>query len=154
MLRFLPIVFLLGLNLAARSSLAADDLIVKSSANSVAVTIERLQAVVASKGLKVFGLVDHAGGARAAGLKMAPSQVLMFGSPKLGTPLMQTNPRIGAALPIKVLVWQDKAGKTQIGYKDPAALKRIYDIKGRDKIFATMKRALAAFTDHAAKPAE
>lgn len=112
---------------------------------SVKEAADQLAKALEDKGLKVAARVDHAAGAKANGLDMAPAEVIMFGNPKLGTPLMQANPEIAIELPMKIVIWQDKAGKTQVGYASPDTLKARYGIKDKDEIFKTMSGALQAF---------
>ncbi|MEW5964024.1 MAG: DUF302 domain-containing protein [Pseudomonadota bacterium] len=131
---------------AAIPAAAGEALVVKESALSVKDTLDALAKAIEAKGLKVFARVDHAAGAKAAGLDMAPAEVLMFGNPKLGTPLMQAKPEIGLDLPLKVLAWQDASGKVRIGYTAPDALKARYGISGKDEVFATMAKALDGLT--------
>jgi uncharacterized protein (DUF302 family) len=85
-------------------------------------TMNRLEAAVTAKGLTVFARIDHAEGASAAGLSLRPTEVLIFGNAKGGTPLMQAVQTIGIDLPLKALVWQDAAGDTWLSWNDPAWL--------------------------------
>ena len=85
-------------------------------------TMARLEAAVKAKGLTVFARIDHAAGASAAGLSLRPTDVLIFGNAKGGTPLMQTAQTIGIDLPLKALVWQDASGETWLSWNDPAWL--------------------------------
>ena len=130
--------------------LAQSLLLSTESKFSVKETADRLVKAIEEKGLKVAARVDHAAGAKAAGLEMPATEVVLFGNPKLGTPLMLSNPEIAIDLPMKMLVWQDKAGKVHIGYVAPDVLKLRYGIKDRDDAFATMTGALAAFAKAAA----
>ncbi len=120
------------------------------SKHSVAETLDRLTKILKSKGIKVMARVDHAGGAKSAGLELPPTQLLVFGNPKLGTPLMQANRMIGLDLPMKALAWQDKSGKVFLSYTTPAALKKRHGVEKHDKIFGTMTKALAGLTAAAA----
>lgn len=129
---------------------AAETLVVKESKHSVKMTLNRLEKILLSKGIKIMGRVDHAAGAKAAGLELAETELLIFGNPKLGTPLMQSNPHIGVALPMKVLAWKDKNGKVFLGYTAPNDLKARFGITDKDAVFATMTKALDAFTTAAA----
>jgi len=79
-------------------------------------------------------------------LELPPTEILIFGNPKLGTPLMQANPEIAVDLPMKVLAWQDKAGKVWVAYTAPDALKARYGIADRDEVFKAMAAALQALT--------
>ena len=89
-------------------------------------TLERLEAEVKAKSLTVFARIDHAAGAATVGMPLRPTTVLIFGNPKGGTPLMQASQLVGIELPLKVLVWQDAAGKTWLAYADPASLAKRY----------------------------
>jgi uncharacterized protein (DUF302 family) len=85
-------------------------------------TMNRLEAEVKAKGLTVFARIDHAAGAASVGMSLPPTEVLIFGNAKGGTPLMQSVQTIGIDLPLKALVWQDPSGQTWISYNDPAWL--------------------------------
>jgi uncharacterized protein (DUF302 family) len=85
-------------------------------------TIERLEAAVKAEGMSVFAHIDHAAGAAAVGLPLRPTEVLIFGNAKGGTPLMQAAQSIGIDLSLKALVWQDDAGATWLSYNDPVWL--------------------------------
>ena len=129
---------------------ADSPLIVKESSKSVPETIDALQKVLEAKGIGVFGRVDHQANAKKAGLELPPTTLLIFGNPKLGTPLMQTNRQIGIVLPMKALAWQGADGKVYLGYTDPERLKKRFNIEGRGAIFAKMAKALGTMTDIAA----
>jgi uncharacterized protein (DUF302 family) len=94
-------------------------LITIPSAHSVDDTIDRVEAVVKSKGLIVFARIDHAAGAKDVGLPLAPTLLLIFGNARGGTPLMQAKQQVGIDLPLKLLAWQDGGGKTWLTYDDP-----------------------------------
>ena len=95
-----------------------------SSPCSVPETLKKLEAILAARGLRVFALVDHSGEAEKAGLKMRPTQLLIFGSPKAGTPLMVAAPSLAIDLPLKALVWEDADGKVWISYNSPDYLQQ------------------------------
>jgi uncharacterized protein (DUF302 family) len=95
---------------------------------SVNDTVQRLQAAFAAKGLQVFALVDHSGEAEKVGLKMRPTKVLIFGSPKAGTPLMVAAPSLAIDLPLKALVAEDAAGIVSVTYNDPEYLKKRHGV--------------------------
>jgi uncharacterized protein (DUF302 family) len=147
MRRYLVLVlFIAGLALPVR---ADDGLIVKASPHTVKATLNRLEKVLLSNGIKIMGRINHAEGAKAAGLELPETELLIFGNPKLGTPLMQSNPQIGTALPMKVLVWKAKDGRVYLGYTAPDAMKARFEIKDKDEIFAKMTKALDAMTSAA-----
>jgi uncharacterized protein (DUF302 family) len=120
----------------------AEKLVTLESKFDVKETLDRLAAELDKRGIKVAARVDHAAGAKAVGMELPPTEVLMFGNPKLGTPLMQSSPAIGIDLPMKVLAWQDKAGKVWIGYTAPDTLKARHGIADRDEVFKAMAAAL------------
>ena len=91
-------------------------------------TMNRLEAAVQAKGMTVFARVDHAAGATAAGLTLRPTEVLIFGNAKGGTPLMNSVQTIGLDLPLKALVWQDASGDTWLSYNDPAWLAKRHGV--------------------------
>ena len=96
----------------------------KPSPRSVPETIQRLCALLKSKGVAIFALIDHSGEAEKAGLKMRPTQLLIFGNPKGGTPLMLAAPSTAIDLPLKALVWEDADGKVWLSYNSPDYLRQ------------------------------
>lgn len=102
--------------------MTSQGLITRESAFGPKETADRLEAAVKANGLFVFARIDHAAGAAAVGLTLPPTEVLIFGNAKGGTPLMQARQEIGIDLPLKALVWQDEEGKTWLSYNDPAWL--------------------------------
>lgn len=131
---------------AALAQTAAADLVVQESKLSVKDTIDALAKALDAKGVRIVARVDHAAGAKAAGMELAPTELLIFGDPRLGTPLIRANPQIGIDLPMRVLAWQDKSGKVHVAYTRPEALKARYGISGADPQFLAMSNALTAFT--------
>ena len=99
--------------------MAADGLMSMRSTNGPKETMNRLETEVKAKGMTVFARIDHAAGAAAVGLRLRPTEVLIFGNAKGGTPLMQAAQTIGIDLPLKALVWQDGSGDTWLSYNDP-----------------------------------
>ena len=95
----------------------------KPSNHSVEETVEKLKTILQSKGVKLFALVDHSGEAEKAGMNMRPTKLLIFGSPKAGTPLMLAAPSVAIDLPLKILVWEDAQGKAWVSYNSPEYLK-------------------------------
>ena len=91
-----------------------------SSPYSVAETSTRLKSMLQAKGIQIFCLIDHSGEAEKVGLQMRPTQLLIFGNPRGGTPLMLAAPTVAIDLPLKALVWEDAAGKVWITYNSPA----------------------------------
>jgi uncharacterized protein (DUF302 family) len=121
----------------------------KASRYSVPETVDRLVAVLQSKGMTVFTRIDHAAEAEKVGLKMRPTQLLIFGNPKGGTPLMVAAPTLGIDLPFKALVWEDAGGKVWLGYNSPSYLKVRHGIEGKDEALKALAGALDGMTEKA-----
>ena len=142
---------IIGLFNAAPVMAAETTFIVKESKLGVKETIDKLATALKAKGITIFARIDHASGAKKAGLELRPTELLIFGNPKLGTPLMQTDQRVGLDLPMKVLAWQDANGKVFVTYADPTSLNARYELDGKEAILQKMTKALAAFTTVATK---
>jgi uncharacterized protein (DUF302 family) len=132
--------------------MSADGLITVSSSFGPEETMKRLEAEVRAKGMTVFARVDHAAGAAEAGLPLRPTDLLIFGAAKGGTPLMQAAQTIGIDLPLKALVWQDEAGRTFLSYNDPAYLARRHGLGDHikpvvDAMTGALKAIAAKATD-------
>jgi len=130
------------------SSQAGDAYIVKKSPYSVDETLNRLEAVLKKKGIAVFARVDHKAGADKVGIDMRPTQLLIFGNPKMGTPLMNENHFMGLDLPMKALAWKDDGSQVWLAYLNPDELKQRHNIKNQ-KIINKMKQALNGLTNKA-----
>jgi uncharacterized protein (DUF302 family) len=131
--------------LTGGSAVAADGLVTLKSAHSVDDTVNKLESVLESKGMNIFGRVNHAAGAEKAGLELRPTQVLIFGNPKVGTPLMQCVQSVAIDLPQKALVWEDEAGEVWLAYNDPAYLAARHSISGCDEVLKKVSGALGNF---------
>jgi uncharacterized protein (DUF302 family) len=143
------LIFLLG-SLFSTQIMAAEGMIDVKSAHSVAATADRLESILGSKGMTVFARIDHAAGAKKAGKELAPTELLVFGNPKVGTPLMLCSHSIAIDLPQKALIWQDAAGDTWISYNDPQYLQQRHDTQGCDEVLKKVSMALGNFTGKAA----
>ena len=99
-----------------------------SSPYSVPETLKRVELLLQEKGLTIFCRVDHSGEAEKVGLKMHPTQLLLFGSPKAGTPVMLASPSIAIDLPLKALIWEDAGGKVWVSYNDPEYLQQRHSV--------------------------
>lgn len=108
-------------------------------------TLDKLSAALKAKGVTVFTRIDHQKNAEKAGLKLLPTQLLIFGNPKLGTGLINANRTIGLDLPMKALAWQDEEGKVWLSYTNPQALRLRHHIEGQDEAFQKMSGALKNF---------
>ena len=104
------------------TSSAETGIVTIPSHHSVDRTVEKLEGILQAKGVKLFAVVDHSGEAERAGLRMNPTKLLIFGSPKAGTPLMVAAPGIAIDLPLKILVWEDANAKVWLSYNSPAYL--------------------------------
>jgi uncharacterized protein (DUF302 family) len=102
--------------------MATDGLTTLRSGFGPAETMSRLEAAIKAKGMTVFARIDHAAGAAAAGMPLRPTEVIVFGNAKAGTPLMQSAQALGIDLPLKALVWQDADGVTWLSCNDPGWL--------------------------------
>ena len=118
-----------------------------TSHHSVTTTLERLESLLKERGVMVFARIDFSGDAGRAGLTMRPEQMLIFGNPKAGTPLMQSVPAAGLDLPLKALVWQDAQGQTQVAYNDPQYIIRRHRL---DAAFAANLAAVVPLIERAA----
>lgn len=120
----------------------------KRSPHDVNTTIDQLDHAVRAVGATVFARIDHGKGAREAELELRPTQLLIFGNPKLGTPLMQHNQAIGVALPLRVVAYEDAKGQVRIAYPDIAGLAADFGISDDDAV-ARVANALEHLTDKA-----
>jgi len=140
----------LGAALSLAPTLGAQaDMISKQSPHSVAQTVDRLAAAVEGAGAKVFARIDHAAGASSIGADLRPTQMLMFGNPKLGTPVMAMNQTAGIDLPMRVVVYEDAKGDVMLSYYEPTTLAGFNGISADAEILKKMAGALGKLTDKA-----
>lgn len=144
------VVAIVAILAAAVPSLAQGLVTIESKRGSVTATVDALMQTLTSRGVNVVARVDHAQSAKAFGLDMPPSEVVIFGNPKLGTPLMQANPAIALDLPLRIAVWQAADGKVVVAYRAPAEVVAAHAITGKDDIVAMMAGALDAIAKKAA----
>lgn len=111
------------------------------SPHSVGVTADRILAALESRGIEVFARIDHAAAARSAGLELKDEQVLIFGNPKVGTRLMQSEPQVGYELPLRLLIW-DADGQTMVGYLPAIELANNYALADHAEVLAGMGQLL------------
>lgn len=137
------------LSCLATTAIAAEGLVVKPSNYSVQETIDRLETALQDKGLTIFARIDHQAGAAGADLDLPPTQVLIFGNPKLGTPLMTSAPTTAIDLPQKALAYEDADGKVYLAYNDIGYLEARHGITERDEVVKKIRGALGKFTDGA-----
>jgi uncharacterized protein (DUF302 family) len=110
------------------SSEEANGITAKHSNHSVDDTVDRLKTILQARGVALFALIDHSGEAQKAGMQMRPTKLLIFGSPKAGTPVMLAAPSIAIDLPLKILVWEDDQARVWLSYNDPAYLQQRHHV--------------------------
>jgi uncharacterized protein (DUF302 family) len=142
----------IGTLISGAHAMAIDGLTTIPSDFTARETANRLEAAVKEKGMAMFARIDHAAGATAAGLQLRPTELLIFGNAKAGTPLMQAAPTMGIDLPLKALVYEDSAGKVWLSYNEPHWLTQRHQL-GNDvsRVSDAMATALKAVTMTATK---
>ena len=115
-------------------------------------TMDRLEAEVVAKGMKVFARIDHAAGAAEVGLTLRPTELIIFGNARGGTPLMQSVQTAAIDLPLKVLVWQDAANETRLSYNEPSWIAQRHGVTNTEQVVTKMTGVLAAMLRKAANP--
>lgn len=135
---------------SANALAAADGLIVIKSAHTASVTLDRLQSALKSKGIRVFARVSHKDNAKGVGMDLRPTELLIFGNPKLGTHFFTSKQAAGIDLPMKMLAWEDKNGQTWLSYNDPGYIASRHGIGNRDEVVGKMRNALKKFSSIAA----
>jgi uncharacterized protein (DUF302 family) len=115
-------------------------------------TMDRLEAEIRAQRMTVFARIDHAAGAAEVGLTLAPTELIIFGNARGGTPLMQSVQTVGIDLPLKVLVWQDTAGKTWLSYNEPSWIAQRHSVANAEQVVSKMAAALSALARTAGNP--
>jgi len=113
-------------------------------------TVSRLETEITNRSLGIFAIIDHADNAASVGMELRPTTLILFGSPAVGTVLMQSEQTIGIDLPLKYLVWEDACGEVRIGYNSTKFLKKRHKIKDRDQVFENIANVLDAIAQAAA----
>lgn len=142
---------LICLAILPASLFAAEGIINVESPHSVEQTANKLEQVLTSKGMKIFQRIDHSAGAKTASISLNPTELLIFGNPKVGAPLMKCAPTVAIDLPQKAVIWQDNQQKVWISYNDPAYLKQRHNIQGCDEVLVKVSGALSKMTAAAVK---
>lgn len=148
----LSINFFMLLMAACSFAHADDGLIRLKSPHTATGTIDKLEKILLSKGMTVFKRVSHSTGAAKVGLSLRPTELLIFGNPKVGTPLMQCAQTAAIDLPQKALAYEDDKGQTWLAYNDPKYVANRHNVKGCDKVIAKITGALSKFANAAIKP--
>ena len=115
-------------------------------------TLDDLNAAITRRGLTIFATIDHADGARSAGMDLAPTTLVIFGNPKAGTALMQANQEVAIGLPLKALVWQNQKGDVMVSVTNIDALSQQYDLSSAAPVMARIDDALTAILEEAVAP--
>jgi uncharacterized protein (DUF302 family) len=134
------------------SDRADDDLVTLPSAHGAAETVERLKSLLSQKNIEVFADIDHAAGARKAGLPLRPTRLLIFGNPRAGTPLMQSQQTIGLDLPLRALVWEDAEGKVWLTCHRLEYLAQRHQVIDQDEVVKTLGAGQSALVRAATSP--
>ena len=116
-------------------------------------TMDRLEAEIRAKGMKIFARIDHAAGAAEASLELRPTELIIFGNARGGTPLMQSAQTVGIDLPLKALVWEDAAGRTWLSYNDPGWVAQRHSLANVERTVNNMATVLSSIATAAAERA-
>lgn len=119
------------------------------SSHDVETTASRFKALLEDKGMNIFSHINHTEGAKKVGKELRPTELIIFGNPKIGTVLMQCNQSVAIDLPQKALIWEDDSGKVWLSYNDPSYLAKRHDLKGCEETIKKISKALNNFTQAA-----
>lgn len=131
---------------------AENGLITIKSSHDVSTTSSRLQDVLKAKGMRVFTVINHTEGAKGVGIELRPTVVVIFGNPKVGTPIMLCGQTMAIDLPQKALIWEDKEGAVWLTYNDPRYMEKRHNTTGCEKFVSKIEKALGNFAKAATKP--
>ena len=144
--------WLISIALLGAAAHADEGIVNVKSAYDVGTTADRLTSALTGKGMTVFTRIDHAAGAAKVGQTLRPTELVIFGNPKVGTPLMQCDRSVAIDLPQKALIWEDGEGQVWLSYNDPDYLARRHDLAACAKVVAKVKKVLANFAAAATSP--
>lgn len=130
---------------------ASDGMVDVPSDFSMSETVNRLEDVLKQKGMTIFKRISHSDGAAGVGIDLRSTELVIFGNPKVGSPLMKCEQRVAIDLPQKALVWKDEDDQVWISYNDPGYLVKRHDVEGCELVVVKVKKALAGITNAAAK---
>jgi len=131
-------------------ALAADGMVTVPSTHTVEETAERLESVLHEKGMTIFNRIKHSEAAAKVGIELRKTELILFGNPKVGSPLMKCQQSVAIDLPQKALIWEDDNAKVWISYNDPRYLEKRHNIVGCEEVIAKIEKALAGITKSAA----
>ena len=137
--------------LALPTGAMAGGMLKMESPHSVKVTLDRLSDAMKERDIKIFARIDHAAGAKSIDQEMPPTELMLFGNPRIGTPLMQVNREVAFDLPLRALAWQDGEGKVWLAITNPAELNQVYALAGADGVIDKMTAAIKVLTETALK---
>jgi uncharacterized protein (DUF302 family) len=149
-MKFIGAVVLATLGIAG-TVYAADGMVEVKSANSVKDTISKFEATAKERGLMIFARIDHAAGAQKIGKTLRPTELLIFGNPQGGTPLMECAQSVGIDLPLKALSWEDASGQVWLGYNDPQYLVTRHGAKDCGPVARNLRKALEGLAAQATR---
>ena len=142
---------LLFVFLIASPVMAVDGMINVPSAFNVGETADRMENVLNKKGMTIFTRIKHSEAAAKVGIELRETELIIFGNPKVGSPLMKCQQSVGIDLPQKALIWEDESAKVWISYNDPRYLEKRHDISGCEKVISKIEKALAGITKAASE---
>lgn len=148
MKRILPMLWLTGL--LSLPAMATDGMIHVPSSFDVAESADRLERIIEEKGMTLFNRIKHAEAAAEVGVELRDVQLIIFGNPKVGSPLIKCQPSVAIDLPQKALIWKDELSRVWISYNDPGYLKVRHNISGCDEVLDKIANALSAISKAAA----
>lgn len=143
---------LIGIIIFASMAFADNGMISIKSSHDVKVTADRLEKKLIAKGMTVFIRINHAEAAQKVGKELRPTELIIFGNPKVGTPLMQCGQSVAIDLPQKALIWKDEAGQVWLSYNDPKYLAKRHGIKDCADVIKKIETALGNFANAATMP--
>jgi uncharacterized protein (DUF302 family) len=138
--------------LCAPAGYAGDGLFSVKSSHTVKETADRLESILRDKGMTLFIRIDHEQGAKNVGEELRPTEVVIFGNPKVGTPFMRCGQSVAIDLPQKALIWENESGQVWFTYNDPRYLADRHGIIGCEEVIAKITKALESFAGGATKP--
>ena len=150
-MRYTCLIFLFTIVFASIAS-AENGLINVKSSHTVKETADRLESVLKEKGMTVFARIKHSDGAEKVGVDLRPTELVIFGNPKVGAPLMKCNQTVGIDLPQKALIWKDDTGQVWLTYNDPQYLSKRHGLSACAEVIAKVEKALGNFAKAATKP--
>ena len=146
------IFFVLVLFLSIGTAIADTGMVSVKSAHSVTDTLDRLEALLKEKGMTVFARINHTAGAEKVGLALRPTEQVIFGNPKIGTPFMQCKQTVAIDLPQKALAWEDENAQVWLSYNDPQYIAERHEVEGCGEVIDKLSKALGNFATAATAP--